>query len=107
MEIVVWLPTRAQVLGNDLPASFWESPLFIVLGAIASAITLVWLAWVVIGHWVRKPRVRLDFGDLSEALDHRHLICTFYNDQLTTWLFSALNIKRDNIDEFWISAALW
>ena len=84
---------------------FLSSPLFIVFAAIATLATVVWVVWVLIGALITKPRVRLEFTR-AQGRSGPVLECDFYNDPLTWWPFSFLNIKKKNIDEFSAMASL-
>lgn len=78
-----------------------------VAGAIATFVTLLWVMWIIGGLFFTKPKVRLEFTKENGTDGTPLLMCIFYNDPLSQWPFSFLNVKKQNIDEFSPSANLW
>ena len=84
-----------------------ESPAFLVLAGIATIIGIVWAMLVIARAVITKPRVRLEYDKLAEQAGHDHLICNFYNDPITGWPLSALNVKRQNIESLTCLASIF
>lgn len=85
-----------------------DSPLFVafaIIGFVATVVTLVWVMWIIAGAIFRKPKLRLEFGQ-AQGKHGPILTCDFYNDPLSGGIFSLLNIKKQNIDEFWVLASV-
>lgn len=84
-------------------SSSWVFVPLSVAGAIATFATLLRFMWPIGGLLVTKPKVRLEFTK-TKGTSGPLLTCEFYNDPLSQWPFSFLNVKRQTIEEFWALA---
>ena len=80
---------------------------FAIVGFVATLITLLWVVWNNAGVLFRKPRVRMEFRKTQGPSESPLLTCDFYNEPLSQWPFSFLNIKKQNIQEFSVMARLF
>lgn len=72
-----------------------------MVGAIATVATAVWAVWVVIGAFIRKPRIRLSFYKSDGAKGRKILGCEIFNDPVYFGPLVWLGIKRQGFDEVW------
>lgn len=79
---------------------------FLILGAIATLATLGWLAWIIVGVRLTKPTVRLEFEKTIGRENRPLLQVSFFNDPLSGWLAELLGVRRRNIEEFTMFAAI-
>jgi len=73
---------------------------WLLLGAIASTVTVIWVGWITLGTLIRKPRVRLEC--YKDGLDGKTVLgCAIINDPVYFAPLVDLGIKRSGFDEVW------
>ena len=74
--------------------------MWLVLGAIASVVSIISVMWIVPGTFIRKPRVRLEC--YKQGLNGKSVLgCAIINDPIYFGPLAHLGIKRSGFDEVW------
>lgn len=74
---------------------------WLALGAIASAVTVIWVGWIILGTLIRKPRIRLECHKEDGLNGKKILECAIINDPIYFGPLVHLGIKRSGFDEVW------